>query len=82
MMRLAMVILWPSFLVAIVQEGFFFSIFDPRDLAMIYGDVDISPKAAYTIGFFIFWTFSALAGMLTYYLAFTPNDGHSKRVRL
>lgn len=74
MMRIAMVILWPAFLVAIVEEGFFFSLFDPTELGMLYGHMDISPKAAYTLGFFCFWMFSALAGFLTYYLAFTPNE--------
>ena len=32
MRRLAMVILWPSFLVAAMAEGFFFSLLDPLDL--------------------------------------------------
>jgi hypothetical protein len=74
MKRLAMVILWPSFLVAIVEEGFFFSLFDPHELAVVSNHIDFSPKAAYTIGFFCFWVFSALAGLLTYYLASTPSD--------
>ena len=79
MKRLAMVILWPSFLVAIVEEGFFFSMFDPHELAAISSHLDFSPKAAYTLGFFCFWMFSALSCMLTYYLAFTPTD---RNVRL
>lgn len=76
-MRLVMVVLWPSFLVAIIEEGFFFSIFDPRDLAMVYSQMDVSPKAAYTIGFFCFWVFSSVASMLTYYLAYVPGDKNS-----
>jgi len=79
MKRLAMVILWPSFLVAIVEEGFFFSLFDPHELSAISGVMDFSPNAAYTLGFFCFWLFSSLAGMLTYYLAFAPTD-HNVRL--
>jgi hypothetical protein len=80
MRRLAMVILWPSFLVAIVQEGFFFSLFDPHDLAMLYPHLDMPPMALYTVGFFCFWFFSTLAGMLTHYLSFTPNDMSGTRL--
>lgn len=68
MLRLAMSILWPSFLVAILAEGFFFSMFDPADLMMVGGHVDLKPTAVYTIGFFFFWVFCALASMLSCYL--------------
>ena len=54
MLKLAMLILWPSFLVAIMAEGFFFSLFDPVDLLLVGGHVDLPPIAAYTIGFFSF----------------------------
>ena len=65
MLRLAMLILWPSFLVAIMAEGFFFSLFDPVDLLLVGGHVDLPPIAAYTIGFFFFWSFCSLAAMLS-----------------
>lgn len=68
MARLLMVVLWPSFLVAIVAEGFFFSFFDPTELPLIGSDIVLTPMAAYTIGFFFFWVFCALASMLTCYL--------------
>lgn len=74
MARLMMVVLWPSFLVAIVAEGFFFSIFDPGDLSLFSTYPDVSPMAVYTVGFFFFWIFCALASMLTYYLIGVPND--------
>jgi hypothetical protein len=76
MLRLALTTLWPSFLVAILAEGFFFSLFDPRDLVHIGGDfpVQLPPIAVYTLGFFFFWIFCALASMLTYYLSHVPND--------
>ena len=40
MLKLAMSVLWPSFMVAILAEGFFFSIFDPVDLMLIRGHID------------------------------------------
>lgn len=75
MLRLVMSILWPSFLVAILAEGCFFSLFDPRELFSHLGSqTEFPPIAGYTIGFFFFWVFCALASMLTYYLANVPND--------
>lgn len=74
MARLMMVVLWPSFLVAIVAEGFFFSLFDPQDLGMLGVHLDVSPLAAYTVGFFCFWLFCGLASMLTCYLADVPTE--------
>lgn len=74
MARLMMVVLWPSFLVAIVAEGFFFSFFDPHDLALYGIQIELPAIAIYTIGFFCFWVFCALASMLSCYLANVPND--------
>ena len=74
MARLMMVVLWPSFLVAIVAEGFFFSLFDPQDLALNGTHLEVPPLAAYTVGFFCFWAFCSLASMLTCYLIGVPND--------
>ncbi len=68
MLKLAMVVLWPSFMAAILAEGFFFSMFDPADLMMVGGHIDMPPIGAYTIGFFFFWSFGALASMLSLYL--------------
>jgi hypothetical protein len=74
MARLMMVVLWPSFLVAIMAEGFFFSLFDPHDLALGGAHLEMPPLATYTVGFFCFWVFCALASMLSCYLAGVPND--------
>ena len=76
MLRLALLILWPSFLVAILAEGFFFSLFDPADLMLVGGHVDLPPIAAYTMGFFFFWSFCAIASMISIYLIRTeaPNQ--------
>lgn len=75
MLRLVSTILWPSFLVAIVAEGCFFSLFDPLELLRIGGSHELAPIAGYTIGFFFFWIFCAMASMLTYYLS----DGSNER---
>jgi len=74
MARLLMVVLWPSFLVAIVAEGFFFSLFDPHELTLAGSDIELAPLAAYTMGFFVFWLFCSLASMLTCYLIGMPNE--------
>ena len=76
MLRRVLTILWPSFLVAIVAEGFFFSVFDPHELVLVGSQIELSSIATYTLGFFFFWTFCALASMLTYYLHDVPEDRH------
>ena len=74
MLRVVINILWPSFLVAVMAEGCFFSLFDPHDLLHIVDLHDLPPLAGYTIGFLFFWTFCSLASSLTYYLTHVPND--------
>lgn len=73
MLRLVLSILWPSFLVSIAAEGLFFSAFDPHELqAAARSHVELPALAAYTIGFFFFWTFCSIASLLTYYLTHAP----------
>ncbi|WLI90866.1 hypothetical protein Q4S45_07045 [Massilia sp. R2A-15] len=71
MKRVAMIVLWPSFLAAALAEGCFFALFDPAELVRLE-ETGLAPMAIYGIGFFLFWTLCALASMLTCYLAFTP----------
>lgn len=66
--RLAMTVLWPSFLAAAIAEGCFFSLFEPDAL------LALPPMAVYSIGFFFFWSLCALASMLTFYLVTVPED--------
>lgn len=73
MLRRAMIILWPAFLVASLAEAAFFALVDPREWAQA-----VSPNAAYTLGFLFFWTMCALASLLTQYLATVP-DGPGPR---
>jgi H+/Cl- antiporter ClcA len=69
--QVAIAVLWPSFAVAIVATGLFFSAFHPRDLVPFNLDIEVSPLAAYSIGFFFFWLLGILAGFGTIYFALT-----------
>ena len=64
-------VLWPSFLVAIVATGLFFSAFDPNDLYPFGNETGISRLGAYSIGFLAFWLVSAISGIGTLYFAMT-----------
>ncbi len=66
--RLAMSVLWPSFLAAALAEGCFFSLVEPESLSVL------APLAVYSIGFFFFWTFCTLGSLLTAYLVTVPDD--------
>ena len=63
----AISVLWPSFIIAIIASGVFFSAFDPLDLIPYNLDIDISPLAAYSIGFFLFWLLAFLSSFGTLY---------------
>ncbi len=63
----AISVLWPSFATAIVATGIFFSAFNPRDLVPFNLDIDISPLAAYSIGFFVFWLLAIMSSYGTLY---------------
>jgi hypothetical protein len=60
-------ILWPSFIVAGVGEGVFFTLFDPMDLQLFDAPIEASRLAVYTVGFFAFWLFAAASSALTCY---------------
>jgi hypothetical protein len=63
----AIAVLWPSFIAAIVASGIFFSAFNPRDLIPFNLDIDLSPLAAYSIGFLLFWLLAILSSVGTLY---------------
>jgi len=60
-------VLWPSFLTSGFATGLFFTAFDPIDLMMISGQVEISRMGVYSIGFFLFWLLTAASCGLTCY---------------
>jgi hypothetical protein len=64
-------ILWPSFMVAVVATGLFFSAFDPDDLYPFGEQTEVSRLGIYSIGFLLFWLVSALSGIGTLYFAIT-----------
>ena len=74
----AIAVLWPSFVVAIVATGLFFSAFHPRDLVPFNLDLDASPLAVYSVGFFIFWLIGILCGYGTLYFTLV-NCGTGQR---
>lgn len=61
-------VLWPSFLVAGVAEGIFFSVINPQELYLLGQPVHFSPVATYSIGFIAFWALCASSSMLTCFL--------------
>lgn len=76
--HLAMIILWPAFMVATVAEGAFFSMFDPHELTYNFAHLELPASATYTLGFFFFWFLAAAAGMLTHLLETSPkHQSHS-----
>jgi hypothetical protein len=64
-------VLWPSFLVAVIVTGLFFSAFDPNDLFPFGKDTGLSRLGIYTIGFFVIWLVTAVSGIGTLYFAIT-----------
>jgi len=64
-------VLWPSFMVAIVASGLFFSAFDPDDLLPFGEQTEVSRLGIYSIGFLLFWLVSAISGIGTLYFAIT-----------
>ena len=76
MMRRAITILWPAFLMAGVLEMLVFVVVDPGELRWFGGPpLDWSVNAIYTITFLIFWSVIATAGAMSALLAAPPGEG-------
>lgn len=69
--RFLMQVLWPSFLMAAVGVGVFFSMIDPQELVVVGLHLADSREAAYTVGFFLFWAMLAGSSALTWVLSNT-----------
>lgn len=67
-------ILWPSFIVAGIAEGLFFTIFDPMEMTVFGGALEWSRMAVYSIGFFAFWAICAASSTFTWYLQRTSTQ--------
>jgi len=61
-------VLWPSFIVAGVAEGIFFTVIDPQELYLFGEPAHFSKIATYSIGFFGFWMVCAASSLLTVFL--------------
>lgn len=61
-------VLWPSFLVGGVAEGFFFTLINPQELYLLGEPVHWPPTAVYSVGFFLFWSVAAASSALTCFL--------------
>jgi hypothetical protein len=67
-------ILWPSFIVAGIAEGIFFTLFDPTDLTLFDAPIQASRTAVYSVGFFAFWALAAASSALTCFFQRTSTD--------
>lgn len=64
--RLALVVLWPAFVMAGVLEMLIFVVVDPGDFSWFGGaPLGWSRQAVYTVTFFILWGVLAASGALT-----------------
>jgi uncharacterized membrane protein YcfT len=67
-------IVWPSFLMAGVLELLVFAVVDPQDLSWFGQSFVMSRQTTYTLGFFVFWLVTSIAGALTLFLSLPPNE--------
>jgi hypothetical protein len=70
-----LMILWPAFLMAGVQEALVFVVVDPSSLHWFGSDPITWPvEAIYSVTFLIFWVMTATAGALTQLLMGLPES--------
>lgn len=72
-------VLWPSFLVAGVAEGIFFTVINPQELYLFGQPVEFSHTATYSFGFFAFWTLCATSSWLTSYLLRSADEVNRRK---
>ena len=65
--RLALCILWPSFLMAGIGSAIVFAFIDPLDVA-VFGYIRPEREWLYALGFFLFWAVAASASALTQFM--------------
>lgn len=71
----AMSVLWSAFLMAAVLEMVVFALVDPESLRWFGGDaLDLSPRAVYTLAFFVFWVIATVGGALAVLLCASSDD--------
>lgn len=75
-LRLSMLILWTSFLMAGVASGVVFALIDPLDVA-IFGYFRPERNVLYAAGFFFFWLIAALSSLLVLVMLPTAQDARN-----
>lgn len=68
-LRLAVLLLWPSFLAACLLEALVFSMVDPGEVHWPGQLVQPSRQTVYTVAFFLYWTITAACSALAVWLA-------------
>ncbi len=80
--RIAMSVLWPSFLMAGVLTALVFSLVDPADLTWFGGaPIELPRQAVYTMGFLVFWLIISLAASLSVLMATLPEPPQERHPR-
>jgi len=64
----AILVLWPSFLMAGIAEVVFFTVVNPGQLYLFGEPVNYSAISTYSIGFLGFWIVCAASSLLTLFL--------------
>jgi hypothetical protein len=72
-LRLLIWVLWPSFLIAVIAEGIFFTVIHPEEILLFGEPLAISNEGIYTLGFFLIWAFCAASSALTVFVL--PKSG-------
>lgn len=65
MRRLALTILWPSFVMAGVLEALVFAVVDPADVRLAPFGVEATPQGIYTLAFLLFWGLLSTSGAIS-----------------
>jgi hypothetical protein len=57
-----------------VLELLVFAVVDPQDLNWFGHGFELSRQGTYTLGFFVFWFVTSIAGALTLFLSLPANE--------
>ena len=68
MLRLAVSILWPSFIAAGIGLGVIFTLVDPMELVVLGEHVRLSHTTVYSLSFFMLWAIAAMAAAMSAFL--------------
>lgn len=63
-MRRLILVLWPSFITALLATASFFSVFDPYELALHGKQLFHDELSAYSVFFLLAWVFGAFNGLI------------------